>query len=85
MSISLFPGGGTAEGAARRTVPDLPDTYPEYFMFGVLPAYGLYGHHVKDLSLHNVRFDVASPDLRPAVVCDNVEGLRAFGFSSRSE
>jgi len=78
-----FPGGGTAEEAARRTVPDLPDTYPEYFMFGVLPAYGLYGHHVKDLSLNNVRFDVASPDIRPAIVCDDVEGLDLADFEAQ--
>ena len=78
-----FPGGGTAAEAARRAVPDLPDTYPEYFMFGVLPAYGLYGHHVKDLSLNNVRFDLASPDLRPAIVCDDVENLELADFQAQ--
>ena len=77
-----FPGGGTGEEAARRSVPDLAETYPEYFMFGVLPAYGLYAHHVKDLTLNNVRFDVASPDLRPAVVCDDVEGLDMADFQA---
>jgi Glycosyl hydrolases family 28 len=77
-----FPGGGTAQEAARRTVPDLPETYPEYFMFGVLPAYGFYGHHVKDLVFNNVRFDLASPDLRPAVVCDDAEGLDFSDFQA---
>ena len=74
-----FPGGGTCEEAARRDVPDLPNTYPEYFMFGILPAYGLYAHHVKGLTLKNVRFDLASPDLRPALVCDDVEDLELSG------
>jgi hypothetical protein len=40
-----FPGGGTAEEATRRTVPDLERDYPEFFIFGILPAYGLYVHH----------------------------------------
>jgi hypothetical protein len=70
-----FPGGGTAAEAARREVPDLQDTYPEYFMFGVLPAYGLYAHHVKGLVLNHVRFDLAAPDLRPAIVTDDAEDL----------
>ena len=36
-----FAGGGTEEDAKR--VPDeLPDKYPEYKMFGTLPAYGFY-------------------------------------------
>jgi hypothetical protein len=79
-----FPGGGTSSEAARRTVPDLPNTYPEYFMFGVLPAYGLYAHHVKGLSLNNVRFDLASSDLRPAIVCDDVEGLDLAAFQAQA-
>ena len=84
-----FPGGGTVEEAARRNVPDMRDNYPEYFMFGVLPAYGLYAHHVKGLKLENVRLDLALPDMRPAIVCDDVQDvefsdLRAEG-DRRSE
>jgi hypothetical protein len=79
-----YPGGGTQEEAARRDLPELEDLYPEYFMFGVLPAYGLYARHVRGLTLHNVQFELTSPDARPAVTCDdaaNVEicGLKADG------
>ncbi len=69
------PGGGTLEEAARRNFPELEDQYPEYFMWGVLPAYGLYARHVEGLTLNNVRFDLASPDLRPAITCDDVVDL----------
>jgi hypothetical protein len=69
-----FPGGGTAADAAVN-VPELRDHYPEYHMFGVLPAYGLYARHARGLALNNVTFDTASPDLRPALVCDDVEDL----------
>jgi polygalacturonase len=69
-----YAGGGTAELAAKR---DIPMTAREYF--GVWadapvgpPAYGLFARNVKGLTLHNVRFSVAKPDLRPAVVLDNV-------------
>jgi hypothetical protein len=39
---------------------------------------------VKGLSLDGVRFDLAAPDLRPAVICDDaadveISGLRACG------
>ena len=79
-----YPGGGTRDDAARRELPELEDQYPEYFMWGTLPAYGLYARHVKGLALNNVRFDLAAPDLRPALVCDDAEdveisGLRAQG------
>jgi hypothetical protein len=77
-----FPGGGTAEEAARTDIPDLRDTYPEYYMFGVLPAYGLFAQHVRGLSLNNVRFDLAAPDMRPATVYKDVKELKESGFQA---
>ncbi len=77
-----FAGGGTAAEGARREVPDLEQAYPECFIFGVLPAYGFYAHHAQDLTLHNVRFRLASEDLRPAIVCDDVQHLTVNGFQA---
>ena len=79
-----FPGGGTAVEAARRIVPDLERDYPECYIFGVLPAYAFYVHHADRITLDNVRFQLEAKDLRPAIVCDDVEefdvaGLKAEG------
>lgn len=65
----VFGGGGTAEDAARR---DLPEIAGEYFMLGPMPAYGIYARGVKGLTLQNIRLQVASSDLRPAVIFDHV-------------
>jgi polygalacturonase len=75
-----FPGGGTLEDASRRDLPELEDQYPEYFMWGVLPAYGLYARHARGLTLHEVRFELATSDARPAVVCDDVDDLEIAGL-----
>lgn len=64
-----FGGGGTAEDAARR---DLPQVAGEYFMLGPIPAYGLFARGARAITLQNVRFEVAAPDLRPAIVFDHV-------------
>src|SRR5271157_3930956 len=77
-----FPGGGTAEEAARRAVPDLERDYPEFFIFGVLPAYGLYVHHAQGITLNNVQFHLEAEDLRPAVVCDDVQNLELTGLKA---
>jgi len=77
-----FHGGGTAEQAARRNVPDLERDYPEMYMFGELPAYGLYMHHVSGVVLDNVTFRLAHEDLRPAIVCDDVDDLELAGFKA---
>lgn len=80
-----FAGGGTAEQAAKRNIPPIAKEY-----FGVWaqqplgpPAYGLYARNVKGLTLHNIRFDVASPDLRPAIVFDNVEDVVINSLSAQ--
>jgi glycosyl hydrolase family 28 len=75
-----FPGGGTAEEAALR---DVPKVAGEYFEIGVLPAYALYARNVRGLMLSNVRFEVASPELRPAVVFDHVADAAVNGLSAQ--
>ena len=73
-----FGGGGTAEEAARR---DVPKVFGEYFALGPIPAYGLYARHARGLTLQNVRFQVSTPDLRPAVIFDHVEDAFFNGLS----
>ncbi|MGH9599903.1 MAG: glycoside hydrolase family 28 protein [Terracidiphilus sp.] len=73
-----FGGGGTAEEGARR---DVPQVFGEYFELGPIPAYGLYARNVHGITLSNVRFETATPDLRPAVVFDHVEDAVINGFS----
>ena len=77
-----FPGGGTAAEGARRSVPDLERAYPELYIFGVLPAYAFYAHHVRGITLNNVQFHLDGDDLRPAIVCDDVQGLQLTGFQA---
>jgi len=77
-----FSGGGTAEQGARRNVPDLERDYPEMYMFGDLPAYGLYVHHATGIVFNNVRFRLENADLRPAIVCVDVTDLELAGFKA---
>jgi len=76
-----FEGGGTKEDAFK-DVPEKPESYPESTMFGVLPAYGFYCRHVKNLRLDNVRLETDQPDARHALVCDDVEDLAIDGLDA---
>ncbi|HWF46520.1 MAG TPA: hypothetical protein VG168_05910 [Bryobacteraceae bacterium] len=75
-----FGGGGTADEAARRQLPEIAG---EYFMLGPMPAYGLYARHSRALTLENVRFQVSQPDLRPVLILnfDNVQDVAITGLS----
>ena len=73
-----FGGGGTLEEGARR---ELPQIAGEYFALGPIPAYGLYARNVRGLSMNNVRLRVATPELRPAIILDKVQGATLNGLS----
>lgn len=77
-----FGGGGTAEDAARR---DLPEFAGEYFMMGPMPAYGFYARGVRGLTLTNIRLQVASQDLRPAMILDHVSDCVINGLSVEAD
>lgn len=63
-------------------IPELVDAYPRATMFGPLPARALYIRHAADVVLRDVAVRGPAGDGRPAVVCDDVEGLRAEGLSA---
>ncbi|MCC7083889.1 MAG: glycoside hydrolase family 28 protein [Pirellulales bacterium] len=70
-------GGGDAE-LVEREIPENETSYPEYFMFGELPAYGLYCRHVDGITMNNITLDHVKPDARPAIVLDDVKGADLF-------
>lgn len=74
-----YGGGGTAEEAQR----EVPQVAAEYFEVGTPPAYGLFARNVHGLTVNNVRFDVAKPDLRPAVVLDHVSDAAISGLAAQ--
>jgi polygalacturonase len=77
----IFKGGGTADDA-RRVPRELGADYPEPGTIGVMPAYGVFARHVKDLQLANVQVSFESDDLRPAISCIDVDGLDIDNFKA---
>ncbi len=69
-----FDGGADAHERPY-AVPEKEKDYPEFKMFGELPAYGLFCRHVRNLTIRNVRLGFDAPDHRPALICDDVENL----------
>lgn len=68
-----FPGHGTAEDA-KRTVPEDTDRYPEQFFFGVLPSWGAYIRHAKNIEFTNVELETRTPDARKKTHLEDVDG-----------
>ena len=58
-----------------KDVPEQVQKYPEFTMFGELPAWALYVRHVKGLMLHDIRFSLRDTDFRPAFVFDDAKDV----------
>ncbi len=56
--------------------------YPEYAMFGQLPASGLYCRHVEGLNLSNISLSLEEKDERPVLHCQDIVDLFCNGFSA---
>ena len=66
-------------------VPENEETYPEFSMFGELPAWGLYVRHMDGLTIKNIRFTIKEPDYRPVLVFDDVRNLDIQSLSILGE
>ncbi len=79
ISIS-YPGRAT-KGMAYvplnrlDSVPEKIQDYPEFSMFGELPAWAFYVRHANGISFKNVKVTLEDADFRPAFVFDDVQNL----------
>ncbi len=72
-----YPGRGTKGmgyiGKYRlNDVPEAVSDYPEFHMFGELPAWAFYVRHVDGLNLRNVKVRKRADDYRDAIILDDV-------------
>ena len=59
----------------QNIVPEYEKTYPEPQKFGVLPAYGFFIRHVKNIQLNNVEISYMGKETRSAFMLDDVKGI----------
>jgi polygalacturonase len=68
-------GHGTKEDA-QKNVPENEKTYPENRQFGdILPSYGFFVRHVKNITFDNVQLRLLNEDARPAMYLEDVDKL----------
>lgn len=92
-NITLVYGGGGKREHAQvplsnlTSIPERRANYPEFSMFGELPAWGLFIRDAKNVRLENVSFRLAKPDFRSAIVVHRAQNLtlNRVGIASAGE
>ena len=79
----VYPGHADPEYAHRGTskeeldaIDEMETSYPEFSNWKELPAWGFYIRHADGIVFDNVKITVDGEDYRPAIVSDDVNGLR---------
>lgn len=63
-------------------VPEREKDYPEPSTMGILPAYGFFIRHAKNLEMNNVKITFIEEDTRPAVTLIDVDGISFNNFKA---
>jgi polygalacturonase len=77
----IFNGGGTRKDA-RRNPPELNHGYPGPTHIGVMPSYGVFVRHARNIELSNIKVSYRKTDQRPAMICKDVHGLQINDFEA---
>ncbi|MBU2950945.1 glycoside hydrolase family 28 protein [Tamlana agarivorans] len=66
-----FPGLGTKKHKKNKVAEDIA-RYPEQFFFGILPSWGAYIRHAKNITFKNVKMQTREADARDEIITDDV-------------
>jgi polygalacturonase len=65
----------SAENKIQVIVPEYEKAYPEPEKFGVMPSYGFYIRHAKNIEMNNVEVSFLGKETRPALMLIDVKGI----------
>lgn len=75
-NINVIYNGGASEEAAYSDFHEIGESYPEISYFRkIVPSYGVFARHVKNLQLDNISVKNINPDMRPSMIMRNIDGL----------
>ncbi len=65
----------SSESKIQKVVPEYEKEYPEPEKFKVLPAYGFFIRHAKNIELNNVEISFMGKETRPPFLLEDVNGI----------
>ncbi len=86
----IVSGGGTQEDAEKTEVDEytlevLKGHWPEFYLVGTLPAYGIYVRHMEGLVLENISIKTVADDKRVPVILNDVNNASVRAISSNGK
>lgn len=83
-NIRFYYKGGGPKDSINRNVPEFEKDYPEPSRWGIMPSYGFYVRHVKNLKMHDVQLSFINDEPRPAFIFDDVKGAILYDVQAQT-
>ncbi|MEO8112340.1 MAG: right-handed parallel beta-helix repeat-containing protein, partial [Ginsengibacter sp.] len=81
-NIRLYYKGGGPKDSVNRIVPEYEKEYPEPGRWKIMPSYGFYIRHVKNLKMHDIQVSYMKDDFRPPFILDDVKGAILYDIQA---
>lgn len=65
-------------------VPEYEKDYPEPSRMGIMPVYGFFIRHVKEIKMNNVEVNYSGKEIRPAFYLDDVKDADLFRVKTKA-
>ncbi|HEV8286500.1 MAG TPA: glycoside hydrolase family 28 protein [Chitinophagaceae bacterium] len=82
-NIRIYYTGGGPKDSVNRVVPEFEKDYPEPYRWRVMPSYGFFLRHVKNVKMQNVQVSFMKDDPRPPFILDDVKGAILYDIQAQ--
>jgi hypothetical protein len=72
-NIRIYYKGGGPKDSINRVVPEYEKDYPEPYRWRIMPSYGFYIRHVKNLRMYDIQTSFMKDEPRPVFILDDVK------------
>lgn len=83
-NIRIEYAGGGKKTDSEREIPEMIKDYPKAKMFGVLPSYGLYIRHARNITMNDIELSYVDTEERSAIIFDDVQHSSLNGLKAES-
>lgn len=84
-NIRIYYRGGGPRDSVNRVVPEYEKDYPEPGRWKVMPSYGFFIRHVKNLKMHDVQISYLKDEARPPFLLDDVKGAILYDIQAKKD
>lgn len=82
-NIRIYYKGGGPRDSINRAVPEYENDYPEPYRWKIMPSYGFFIRHVKNLKMHDVQLSFMTEDLRPPFILNDVANATLYDIQAQ--